>query len=220
MNKIIAIVPARENETGKLINKDILPFGDSNLLIHKIRQLKQVNNLKTIVSTESQKIAAMVEKESVEVIYRPKNYARADTPFGELVRYVCNQVEAKHILWTCATSPLVTASIYEKVIGVYMEKLEAGYDSLVSVQKLQRYLMDKNGALNFQPGKKLKPEERLPELYIFTNGISIAPRKEMLEWQYTSGDIPYMYELDKKASVDICDMFDYQCAKIFYEKDD
>ena len=40
-DKITAVVPVKGNST-RLPNKNILPFGDSNLLQHKIEQLKQV----------------------------------------------------------------------------------------------------------------------------------------------------------------------------------
>ena len=41
----------------------------------------------------------------------------------------------------------------------------------------------------------------------------------MQQWKYTCGDLPYMYILEKKESIDICDEFDYECAKYFYGKD-
>lgn len=37
---ITAIVPVKGNSS-RLPNKNILPFGDSNLLLHKIEQLKR-----------------------------------------------------------------------------------------------------------------------------------------------------------------------------------
>ena len=50
---ITAIIPVKGNST-RLPNKNILPFADSNLLIHKIRQLKQVEGItEIIVSSDS-----------------------------------------------------------------------------------------------------------------------------------------------------------------------
>ena len=49
MNKTIsAIIPVKGNST-RLPNKNILPFGSSNLLRHKIDQLKQVEGLSEII---------------------------------------------------------------------------------------------------------------------------------------------------------------------------
>lgn len=216
MMNLTAILPARENSNGKLVNKDTLPFADTNLLIHKINQLKKIEGLDIVISTESSHIADMVDGMGVRVLLRPMEFACPNAKFGEFVSYVCNQVDSENILWTCVTSPLVTSKIYSEAIEKYYQAIKDGFDSLITVQRLQRYLMDQNGALNFKPGSRLKNENELPELYIFTNGISIAPREKMLKWKYTSGDLPYMFELDKVASIDICDDYDYACAKFFY----
>lgn len=42
--KITAVIPVK-GDSSRLKNKNILPFAESNLLIHKIRQLKQVEEL-------------------------------------------------------------------------------------------------------------------------------------------------------------------------------
>ena len=45
MSKVIkAVIPVRKGSR-RLPNKNILPFGDSNLLIHKIRDLKKINKI-------------------------------------------------------------------------------------------------------------------------------------------------------------------------------
>lgn len=216
MNKFTAVIPVRES-SGRLKNKDCLPFAGTNLLTHKIRQLKEIPELDIIVSTDSEKLASIAKKENVTVMNRPGKYALENNLFGDFVKYVCENIESEHILWACVTSPLVSVPRYAEAMRLYEEKLQAGYDSLVSVQKLQRYLMDENGALNFRPGNSFKSEEQLPKLYIFTNGISIAPRESMIRWKYTSGDMPYMMVLDKRESIDICDEFDYECAKKFLD---
>ena len=45
---LTAIIPVRAGSR-RLHNKNILPFGDSNLLVHKIRQLKAVKSIDEIV---------------------------------------------------------------------------------------------------------------------------------------------------------------------------
>ena len=47
-NSITAIIPVK-GESSRLPGKNILPFGKSNLLLHKIEQLKQVEGLTDIV---------------------------------------------------------------------------------------------------------------------------------------------------------------------------
>ena len=129
MDRIAAVVPARLcNDEGKN-NKDILPFGDNNLLIHKIRQLKQVDNIDILVSSESDEILEMARSEGVKAIKRPIELAKSDALFGDLVEYICKEVDYEHIMWSCVTSPLITPSIYSKAIGLYFESIKNDFDS-------------------------------------------------------------------------------------------
>lgn len=218
MSRIAAIIPVRRNIHDNFGgNKDILPFGENNLLIHKIKQLKNVREVDVIVTTEDKYLAELAQKEGVEVIYRPLQLSDNSAHFGDFVSFICGCLNYDLVLWACVTSPMVDEKIYDRAINTFKEKREAGYDSLVSVQRMQRYLMDKNGALNYRTGDKFKAIEDLPSLYIFTNGISIAQRVDMLKWKYTSGNMPFFLELNKKEAIDICDEYDYQCAQFFAE---
>ena len=217
MNKTVAVVPARLCNDEGLKNKDILPFGKVNLLVHKIRQLKQVDGLDIIVSSEDDRILEMGRGEGVTAIKRPAALAKSDALFSDFVQYICGMVGQEHIMWACVTSPLITPSIYQQALDQYFQCLRDGYDSLVTIQRLQRYLMDEKGAINFRPGRNVTIKNQVKPIYIFTNGISLAPRKSMEKWKYTSGEIPYLYELGKRESIDICDAFDYECARFFME---
>ena len=71
-----AVIPVRAGSR-RVKDKNIRPFGESNLLIHKIRQLKQVSKIdKIVVSSDSELMLSMAEKEGVEVHkrswFRPK----------------------------------------------------------------------------------------------------------------------------------------------------
>ena len=72
---ITAIVPVKGNST-RLPNKNILPFGDSNLLLHKLDQLKQVKEITDIVvSSDSDEMLEMAEKVGVTAMKRPPGCA-------------------------------------------------------------------------------------------------------------------------------------------------
>lgn len=217
MRSITAVVPARK-EKSRLLDKNILPFGESNLLLHKIRQLKKVQEVNEIVvSSEDKDILEMAEAEGVAALRRPQIYAEREKPFAKFVEYICGQLESGHILWACVTSPFITEKDYTDAIALYFDKLNEGYDSLVTVKKLKRYILDKNGAVNFKRGVQHKNSEDLSDLYLFTNGIVLAPREKMIEWKYNWGHIPYMLEVSKKKGIDISDQYDYEVAKLIYQ---
>lgn len=213
MNEITAIIPVKGNST-RLPNKNILPFGKSNLLLHKIEQLKQVQGITTIiVSSDSDEMLKMAEESGVKAVKRPIQYADESVPFGMFLEYICDTIEGDHILWACATSPLVEPYLYNKAIKMYLKKLEEGYDSLITCTPYQTYLMDEKGPLNFSMGLAHKNSEQLPMLYHFTNGINIAPKEKIKEWHYNYGPKAYRLLINKREASDIDDIYDYECAK-------
>ena len=221
MNKTItAVIPVKGNST-RLPNKNILPFGDSNLLQHKIEQLKQVEDLhEIIVSSDSDEMLAIAEKCGVKAIKRPEQYANESVPFGMFLEYLCDIIEGEHLLYACATSPLVEPYLYNKAIKTYFEKLEEGYDSLITCAPYQTYLMDEKGPLNFTMGLEHKNSERLPMLYHFTNGIDLAPKDKVREWHYNYGPKAYRLLVNKREAADIDDLYDYEIAKALYAMKD
>jgi N-acylneuraminate cytidylyltransferase len=216
MNNLTAIIPVKKN-SNRLPNKNILPFGETNLLVHKIRQLKQVSEIdKIVVTSDSEDMLDMGKSEKVFVIKRPEEYANESRPFGEFISYLCDTVDGEHFMWACATSPLVEPALYKKACRTYFKKIEEGYDSLITVQKYQHYLFDENGPLNFELGLNHKNSEYLPVYHFFTNGINIAPKQSMKKWKYNFGTKAYRLEVDKRAAIDIDDIYDYEIAKALY----
>lgn len=215
-NKITAVIPVKGNST-RLPNKNILPFGESNLLLHKIEQLKQVEGLHDIIcSSDSNEMLAIAEAAGIKAIKRPTKYADESVPFGMFLEYVCDIVEGDHVMWACATSPCVEPYLYNKAIRTYFKKLEEGYDSLITCSPYQTYLMDENGPLNFSMGLAHKNSEQLPMLYHFTNGINLAPIEKIREWHYNYGPKAYRLLINKREAADIDDVYDYEMAKALY----
>lgn len=219
-NTITAIVPVK-GKSSRLPNKNILPFGDSNLLIHKLKQLKQVKEIADIiVSSDSDEMLQMAKKEGVTVLKRPVKYADESVPFGKFLEYICGEVPNDHILWACATSPLVEPYLYKRAIKVYFEKLQEGYDSLITCAPYQTYLMDESGPLNFKMGLEHKNSEQLPMLYHFTNGINLAPKNKIKDWHYNYGPNAYRLLVNKREAADIDDIYDYVIAQALYKMQD
>ena len=222
MNKgtTTAVIPVKGNST-RLPNKNILPFAESNLLEHKINQLKQVKEIDEIIcSSDSDEMLAIAAKCGIKAIKRPEQYANESVPFGMFLEYLCDIIEGEHLLYACATSPCVEPYLYEKAIHTYFEKLEEGYDSLITVSPYQTYLMDDNGPLNFKMGLGHKNSEQLPMMYHFTNGIDLAPTAKVREWHYNYGPKYYQLVVNKREAADIDDLYDYEMAKALWAMKD
>jgi N-acylneuraminate cytidylyltransferase len=213
MKIITAIIPARSKDP-ILENKNILPFGDSNLLTHKIRQLKKVDLIdEIIVTSESEKYLNLAKIEGVKVDLRPDKHSDINADFGDFLSYIVSKVETKHILWAPPTSPMIDESDFKNAINKYLEIIDNGYDSLITTSKLKRHLLDENGPLNFRFIQSKRNNESLPTLYEFTNGIVIAPKESILKWKYNWGNMPFKYSVNSFKSIDICDLVDYEFAR-------
>lgn len=218
---ITAVIPVREGST-RLKNKNVAPFAGTNLLINKINQLKEVKEIsRIVVSSDSDMMLAMAKERGVMTQKRSPEYCDEKTKsFGEVVRHVAENVEGTHILWATCTAPLVFPKVYRSAINEYFPALEAGYDSLVSFEVIKRYLWDENGPVNYELGIKHVPSQQLPNLYIVTDGILLAPREKMIEWSYFHGRNPYRFILDKRTAVDIDDGLDLACARAWLDMDE
>lgn len=209
-----AIIPVRKGSR-RLKNKNIAPFADSTLLEYKIEQLKRVEAIDSIVvSSDCEEMLSLSSKLGVGIHKRAIEYCDEKTKtFGEVVEHICSSVDGNNIIWATCTSPLVEPSHYNNAISIYEEALVNGYDSLMSVEEFRRYLWTKSGPLNYELGVKHVPSQELEPLYRVTDGILIAPRSKMVEWKYFHGVNPFMHIIDKRASIDIDDALDMECAK-------
>lgn len=221
MAKIAAVIPVREGSR-RLKNKNIAPFAGTNLLLNKIHQLKQVNEInEIIVSSDSDTMLTMAVSAGVSVHKRTSEYCDEKTKtFGAVVKHICEHIDAETVLWATCTAPLVFPSTYMKAITAYQEALTLGFDSLMSVEAFKRYLWDSSGPINYELGVKHVPSQQLPELHIVTDGILIAPRLKMIEWSYFHGPNPYRFVLDKRAGIDIDDGLDLACARAWLDMDE
>ena len=90
----------------------------------------------------------------------------------------------------------------------------------MSFERIKRYLWDDNGPVNYELGLKHVPSQQLPDLYIVTDGILLAPREKMIEWSYFHGRHPYRFLVDKRTAVDIDDGLDLAVARAWLDMDE
>ena len=218
---ITAIIPVREGSR-RLKNKNVAPFAGTNLLINKINQLKQVKEIDNIVvSSDSDMMLEMARLNGVYTHKRAIEFCDEKTKtFGEVVAHICENVDGDDILWATCTAPLVFPKHYTEAIKQYKVALNDGFDSLVSMEEFRRYLWNENGPVNYELGIKHVPSQQLPPLYFVTDGILLAPRKNMIEWKYFHGPNPYKFILDKRTSIDIDDGLDLACARAWLDMDE
>lgn len=212
-----AVIPVKKNSS-RLLNKNILDFGDSTLLEHKINQLKKVKKInKIIVSSDSELMIEIAKKNNVEGILRPTDLANETRPLSDFFDYITTIVNDGYLVWACCTSPLFDEKYIKEAIHLWDEKIKFTHDSLITVYKFQHYLMDENGPMNYSLGNKHQNSQELKSYDLFTNGLLIAPISSVKKWRYNYGPNAYRFNVDQIASIDIDTKADYYTAKSYYK---
>lgn len=226
MKKIIVFLPCRKGSE-RVKNKNIKKFSNikGGLTHIKLSQLLKVPEVeKIIVSTddmEVKKIAKSFNNNKIIIDDRPAQLASSETSTDDLINYVPEIIESGTVLWTHVTSPFVDSMAYSKAIDIYFSNKEKKYDSLMSITKLQSYLWNDSGALNYDRGIEKWPRtQTLTPLSVVNSAIFISEIGAYLKYEDRIGEEPYLFELSEKQAFDIDWEFDFEIAELLWNKNE
>lgn len=215
-SEITAVVPVRAGSR-RLPGKNMASFLGKPLLQHKLDQLGQLfAKDQILVSSDSEQMLDLALENGVLVHERQSEFADdvEGKPLGETIAHIASFAGTEHVLWAQVTSPIVEAENYRDGVVRYFEGLNAGFDSLVSVQRVREYLRNEAGPLNYKIGNGHTPSQFLPDIWKITYGMVMAPRKSMMAWGYYYGNNPFLLEVDKFTAMDIDDHQDLVLAEL------
>lgn len=195
---------------------------DGGLVKIKLQQLLNIKSIDSIVlSTNDNEVINIAKKISNTIIIdkRPEHLALSSTNTDELVNYVPKIIDSKHILWTHVTSPFLDAGYYEKAIENYYYNLEStDFDSLMSVNKLQNFIWNKTGSVNYDRQIEKWPRtQTLDILFEINSGIFINSRENYMHFKDRIGKRPFLFETEGYASFDIDWPDDFGMAELIYK---
>jgi CMP-N-acetylneuraminic acid synthetase len=223
LSKFIAFLPMRKGSQ-RVKNKNIKDFANikGGLTFIKISQLLKSTKIdKIIVSTndeEVKNIALSFDDSKIMIDDRPEYLASSETSTDDLVKYVPSIIESGVVLWTHVTSPFITESIYDDMIEKYLETSNTN-DSLMSVTKIQKFLWNKNGPINYDKSKEKWPRTQTIEpIYEVNSGAFIADVEVYKALSDRVGNKPYLYELSDKEAFDIDWQDDFDIAEVLWSK--
>jgi len=94
-SKIIAVIPARGGSKG-IPYKNIVSLAGKPLLAYSIRTAQKSEYIqRIIISTDDKKIADVAKKYDVEIIKRPADLAKDDTPDLPVFKHVLSTLKEK-----------------------------------------------------------------------------------------------------------------------------
>ena len=177
-SKVVALIPLREGSK-EIPLKNIKNIGGKPLCWWVLNAAISSNQFDSVfVSTESKLIASVVEsfKLGVEIIERPKGLAEDSSTTESVMLHFLDNVEFETIVTIQATSPLLRSSDLTSALAEFDK---GGYDSMLSVVELKKFVWSKNSVpLNYHPQKRPFRNDIHP-VYV-ENGAFYITKKDIL----------------------------------------
>ena len=220
--RLSVFLPCRAGSE-RVPKKNTKKFGryKGGLLEKKLMVLSEVPSInEIIVSTDDRRvieIADSFKNNSKDIIIdkRPKQYCSNSTTTDSLIKYVRNRFKIEHILWTHVTSPFITSSEYAKIINMYNNCLARGYDSLMTVSRIQSFIWDEEKPLNYDRNKLKWPmTQKLPIWYEVDSAVFIAHLDIYKKHLDRVGKSIFLYKNSKLSSFDVDWVEDFELAEM------
>lgn len=223
---ITAIIPARKGSQ-RVQNKNIKKFGDTSLIEYKINNLKKVDNIDILISTDCEKVMDIAHNNGVSIDKRTGEnayYASSDCSASEFFKYLSTTANTDHVMYAPCTSPFIKPETINEIVDFYLHKMDkTKYDSIITVTTVKEYLWfketetTKSSPINYDPENQ--PNSQNLNSVVFINyGCSILPRNLMEQRRNCVGSKPYMWELDKIEGFDIDYVHEFKTAELLYNE--
>jgi CMP-N-acetylneuraminic acid synthetase len=224
--KIVAIIPARGGSRG-IPSKNIKRLFGEPLIAWTIKQAKKSGYLdEIIVSTEDEEIAEISRKYGAEIIKRPEELAKDESPTIDAVFHVLEILRTENynsniVVLLQPTSPLRTAKDIDNAIELF---LNSNYESVVSVCEIEHppYWSFKIKGEYLEPlfgNEYLKMRRQdLHKTYMPNGAIYISTPQILYKYRsfYCEKTIPYIMPAER--SIDIDTEIDFMLAELLMRK--
>jgi len=214
--RLLCIIPARCGSKG-IPYKNIIDIGGKPLIQYTIEIAKKLKDQgkvdELIVSTDCKEVADISEKLGAKVPFlRPRNLSDDKAKSIDYILHALNFYEGigqkyDAVIVLQPTSPLKT---YNNVVGAIDVFNEYQGDSLISTYKeetinnLIMYHKDKNQAIPLSKGhNKGTRRQDHGAVYVRNGAIYITNTTYLKKRQRIISDVPLMYEMSKKNSINI-----------------
>ena len=226
--KILAIIPARGGSRG-VPGKNIRLLNGKHLICHTIEEvLKSFYPLRVIVSTDDAVIASISEKCGADVIQRPAELARDDSPRIDAIFHVIDSMKdympPDIVILLQATSPLRNTEDIDAAIELYYN-CKCDSVSVISMCKVDH---SPYWCFKFDDDHEFKPlfgdkylrmrRQELPEIYRPNGSIYITSLSNLNKNKefYCDHIIPYIMPAER--SIDIDEEIDFVIAEQLIKK--
>lgn len=233
-HSILAIIPARGGSKG-VPRKNIRLLAGKPLIAWTIEAAKKSKYIdRIVVSTEDDEIRDIALKFGAEIPFlRPAELAKDDTPSIAPILYTVKKISADEkrefdfILLLQVTSPLRNERHIDEAIENLI-KNEDKFDSLISVTELEhpvywnRIVGSNRELKNFIEYSRKEKYRRqdFNEIYRLNGALYLINGNVFIKYERLETDKTMAYIMDRKSSVDIDCLEDFELAEYNINKRD
>ncbi|MDR0604519.1 MAG: acylneuraminate cytidylyltransferase family protein [Bacteroidales bacterium] len=212
--KIVAFVPLKLNNE-RLSDKNIKSFDNGKpLMTYILETLRKIRIINEVFVFCSQDSIRKYLPPGVTYLTRSETLDSSTTKINEVIESFVNKVDADIYILAHATAPFLSKKSIIQGIDAVLSKQ---YDSAFSVQKLQEFLWDTKGPINYDLTNIPRTQD-LPLIYSETTGLYIFTEKLLKEHKRRIGFNPYMIEVSKIEAIDINTYEDFFVANAVYNE--
>lgn len=224
IHNILAVIPARGGSKG-IPKKNIKLMAGKPLITYSIESaIKSAYINKIIVSTDDIEIEDVAINSGVDVIKRPENLAKDDSPTIETVLHVLKLLKNTSykpdlIILLQPTSPLRTEEDIDKSIEIFTNN---DCKSVISVCEIEHSpywsFKTENNCLKplFEEYFEYRRQE-LPKVFVPNGAIFISSPETLKKFLNFFCDKTFPYLMPVERSVDIDTELDFKIAEFFIE---
>lgn len=206
--KVVAYVPMKLNNE-RLPNKNTKLFDNGRpLLSYIFDTLCQIKDLDSVYAYCSSDSVKAYLPEQVRYLTRSASLDRAETKINEVMLGFAEEVDADVYVLAHATAPFVSVKSIEEGISKIVNE---GYDSALTVVKLQEFLWKDAQPFNYNPAMVPRTQDLEP-MYAETTGLYIYTRDLIVNKNRRIGVRPYLIPVSKIEAVDVNESIDFEIA--------
>lgn len=224
---IVAIIPARGGSKG-IPRKNVKLLCGKPLIAYTIEAALSSKCIgRVVVSTEDKEIAEVAGEYGAEVIARPAELARDDTPSFLVCQHVIRYLEEIKNFYpdvVVVLQPTSPRRIVEDVDRAIEKFLEADCDTVVSVCEAEHpphwtYTLEGDRMKPVIPGgEKILRRQDTPKIYRLNGAVYVTRRDIIMNENRVLGNDTRAYIMPIERSIDIDTELDFQFADLLMKK--
>jgi len=211
MKKVTAVVPVRKNSQ-RVTNKNVKPFGDTNLLELKLKALISLNPYlqDIVVSSDCSDMLKIASDLGLTTHKRDSYFASSRATNSEFFRNIAESIQFENMLYSPVTCPFVRRDTFIKCFELF-----EGVRNVVTTAPVKHHMWLEGTPLNYDI-KNSPNSQDLPDISMVTYGACLISKYDMLEFGNVVTESPTFVELDEVEAVDIDTELDFKFAEFLY----